>query len=132
MSKGTLEPRHVRCVTLRLAGYKQTEIAKALEVDDGTISRWLQLPEVKQAIAETAADAIAAGGTLLRVTYSEAVQTLRRLLESEDEGVRLRAASEILDRVPLPQDDGGNPADAENVYAKLGAWAETSSTTTEE
>ena len=106
---------------MRLAGAKQTEIAKALEVEDSTVCRWLQIPEVKQAIAETAQDAIAAGGTLLRVTYSEAVQTLRQLLLSEDEGVRLRAAAEILDRVPLPMEDvalrevpgTGNPWDGE-------------------
>lgn len=122
MSAKGLDPKHVRCVALRVAGHKQKEIARALEVDEATISRWLQLPEVKQTIAETAADAIAAGGTLLKASYSDAVATLLKLMaESDDEGIRLKAATEVLNRVPAPVEDvplheipsTGNPWDGE-------------------
>ena len=87
-----------RFITARLGTTTDKAAAEEIGINDKTPSKWDNKEQVNEAIkllqrraADGAVDAISQA-TL------RAAMTVVRLLDSEDEGVRLRAAQDLLDR----------------------------------
>lgn len=129
----SLEPQHHRYIQLRLLGYTNPEAATELHIDAATAWRWGQMPQVSEELSKLQGDATESVARLLRNAGIKAAKTQTELLDCEDPRVRLQASIEILKRQPAVDDGASSkPADGENVYAKLGAWAESRTDSTEE
>lgn len=98
-----LTPIQQRAAVLLAQGLSAREVARRLDIDDHTISRWKRDPAFMAAIA-AAGEAIDASiraelaefGADLRRAKGEALAALREILRAEDPADRLRAADILL------------------------------------
>lgn len=103
-------PRRARAYALLAGGAGVRAVARELKVKHETIIRWRDSEEGQDEIRRLGAklaairegELAAAEKRLSRLTH-RAVDVLSELLESDDEGVRLRAATAIADRGGLPK-----------------------------
>lgn len=111
-------PRHFRMIDLHVAGLSNVDIAKTLECTPQSVGIVLRSPIVRKEIQrqlsiksdgsiEQDLDAFASRAlAALEESSEKAANTQIDLLESDDDSVKLRASSSILDRVlgkPEPQ-----------------------------
>lgn len=97
----TLTALQSSAVSLIAAGKTYTEVAEALKVDRKTLWTWRKdNPAFNEAVEQTLAafrDEVASG---LVQSGRKAMDTLAALAErAEDEGIRLKAATELLNRI---------------------------------
>jgi predicted DNA-binding protein (UPF0251 family) len=100
-----LEPQHWRYIQLRLLGATNQEAAQELGVERQTTHRWGTIPEVREELALLIRDNTESAARLLRASVTKAAKKIVALTDSEDEGIALRAATTILERVPETQAD---------------------------
>lgn len=110
MSKSNLTEQQHAGIVLLLAGKSQKDVATKLDVNPSTIFRWTREPEFIAELRRQRLDVHEAAISKLRGLGARAVDTLASALDSEDEGIRLRAASKILDTIGL--DKIPEPTDA--------------------
>lgn len=78
-------------------------IAALFKVDDATIKRWAQHPDVKRALGEVSSAIVANTKATAEDLVIAAFKTLAELVcDAEDERVRLEASKTILDRFGYP------------------------------
>lgn len=97
----TLTALQSSAVSLIAAGKTYTEVAEALKIDRKTLWTWRKdNPAFNEAVEQTLAafrDEVASG---LVQSGRKAMDTLAALAErAEDEGIRLKAATEVLNRI---------------------------------
>lgn len=102
MARGEIgEAKRAEVVRMRVDGATCTEIAKALDVDPAAVSRTMNAPDVKAAIAGRNAELLEAVRDNFVNAQMLAWRTMVSLLRSEDERIRIMAAKDILDRGPM-------------------------------
>lgn len=103
--KPSLEPQHWRYIQLRLLGATNAEAAEELNVERQTTYRWGQIPAVQEELARLVQDATESAVRLLKANVTKAAKKVVALTDSEDEGIALRAAQAVLERIPaMPED----------------------------
>lgn len=113
-----LNGKQDQVITLLLAGKTQKDAAAEADVAKETVSRWMNGDPAFVATLNTRRRELwGANAQRLRSLAGKAVDTLEGLLESENETMRLRAASEILKAVSLarvePPSGKTNPEDVQ-------------------
>lgn len=105
-----VHPRRQRAYELLAAGVGLRAIGRELKVKHDTVIAWRDSPEGQREVAVIASNlkavrdaALIAAEKRLGALAARAVDTLAELLESDDENVRLRAATAIADRGGLPK-----------------------------
>jgi transposase-like protein len=93
-----LQPKHEQFVALLIAGKSYKDIANELEVNRATLTVWRQLETVEarynQLVTEVKND-LESG---LIGLYSEAVETVKKCLTSENDHTRLKAALWLIEK----------------------------------
>lgn len=90
-----LSPTQTQALHLLASGKTNGQAAKAVGVRPETIGRWRKLPQFDDALKAAADPGLNDADSNLVFLKWKAYDTLSSLLESDDETVRLRAASEI-------------------------------------
>lgn len=85
-----------QAVQLLVAGRRQVDVAKELDVTEETLSRWKALPTFTAALHLAVRDAYESNLGTVRESAREALDVLRDLLKSQDEKVRLQAALSVV------------------------------------
>jgi transposase-like protein len=80
-------------------GKSSAALAKELEISEQTASTWLRDPRVQKLITDVQVEHWQEAQSMLLSVQKKAVQTLAKLLNSDDERIRLSAAKEILTQV---------------------------------
>ena len=89
-----LSPKQVTGLQMMLEGQSNGQIAKRLGIRPETVSRWRQLPQFRDALENNNdPDKIDADTNITYLRW-RSYDVLLSLLESEDDAIRLRAASE--------------------------------------
>ena len=89
-------------ITLLLAGKTQKDAATEVGVAEETVSRWMKgNADFVATLNARRRELWGANAQRLRSLAGKAIKTLEGLLESENEAMQLRAASEILKAVSL-------------------------------
>jgi len=97
-----LNGKQDQVITLLLAGKTQKDAAAEVDVAEETVSRWMKGDAVFVATLNARRRELwGANAQRLRSLAGKAIKTLEGLLESENEAMQLRAASEILKAVSL-------------------------------
>ncbi len=104
-------PRHFKILDLKVAGFKNTEIAKSLGMSPATVGAISRSPlfnaELQRRLKDRNEDGAAEeqeafeskARSILTQNAEKASMVQSDLLDSEDDSVRLRASNSILDRV---------------------------------
>lgn len=93
------KPMVSRIVQLFITGqYSQKEIAHILRINPGTVSKWLQVPEVRDIINEYQKNESIMVDQAIKAVRMKAVNKMNELLDAENEMVQWQAARDILDR----------------------------------
>lgn len=94
--KPALNERQLRAIPLLVAGMSQRDVAKRLHTHAMQITKWRREPEFRAALEQARKDCFDEGIGQLKAAVTEAVRVLREALDSDDESIRLAAASKIL------------------------------------
>lgn len=101
---GEREAVGMSVVVMRLAGYSNTQIGRAIGVSRGQVREILEQPEVADALLTLRQNLPQAALDLMEGYLIEAVQTLVDVMRTEqDNGIVLKAISELFDRAGLPK-----------------------------
>jgi hypothetical protein len=91
-------------VTFTIAGYTPTQISKIIGISRGKVRGILDEPETAELMDKTIQGLTEAASELLESYSLEAVQAIADVMRaSDDDGMILKAAAEILDRSGLPK-----------------------------
>jgi transposase len=93
-----LSPKKVKVIAALLAGKSQAAAAQHAGVAERTVHHWVVDPDFKAEYDRQRTLLAEQALASLQGLATEAVETLRSLLQSERESVRLRTACYILDR----------------------------------
>jgi len=92
-------PRIGRAVQLFLSsGYSRAQIGNMLNVQASTVSKWLNIPEVKQYMKEFQKEEAIIIKSRMHASSAAALDKMVKLLDSPIDGVALQAAKDLLDR----------------------------------
>jgi hypothetical protein len=94
-----LKARQQAAVGAILSTRTLAEASAASGVSTSTLKRWQVQPAFREALAEGSRDLLSSAITHLLRASSRAADVLVDLLESEAEGIKLRAAIALVDRV---------------------------------
>jgi transposase len=94
-----VDPRQMVAVRLLIAGKTRKAVAEHLGVDEKTIGRWLQEPAVKRELGQQLASVSTETWIQMVAQTAEVWEVFRKLLQSPDERIRLRASIWYLGRV---------------------------------
>lgn len=100
------EQEHVAMtvVVLKLAGYSRAQIGSVVGISRGQVRQILEDPVIEERLILLRAKLPQAALELLQGYSIEAVQSIIAVMrESDDNGIVLKAAGEILDRAGLPK-----------------------------
>lgn len=103
-SPGAWTPRKaamLRCMVIE--GLRPFEIAKKYKCEAGTIGKYRKEEEWIKREAAMKEDVYGLQKIQLGSLVDPAIDALRETVKSEDEGIKLRAATEILDRTGFPK-----------------------------
>ncbi len=97
-TKSLRHPRKEEMIRLLLAGHTQSEAAKVIGCNHGTVSRWVREPEVALILATKRKERREAASAALDDAVPKAIAVLREAMETTKVpwGVRVRAAVELL------------------------------------
>ena len=102
MARGEIgESRRGELIRMRVEGASVTEIATALGVDPGAVSRTLKAPDVRAEIDATNRETLDAVRDGFIAAQLLAWRTMVKLLRSDDDRIRIMAAKDILDPGPM-------------------------------
>jgi hypothetical protein len=91
-------------LVMKLAGYTNTQMAKAIGIGRNQVKEILDDPKVTEKLVLLRASLPSAALDLLEGYMIEAVQTIVDVMRTaEDNAIVLKAASEVLDRAGLPK-----------------------------
>ena len=93
-----VSPAQLQAAHLTAEGHSVSDIARVLGVDRVTVWRWKRLETFQAALNAILAELQAAARLSYLSRVGKALRALDGLLEAENEGVRLRAALEVLER----------------------------------
>lgn len=82
-------------------GRTQVDTAREVGVDVSTIRRWTGMPSFRAAINQEREHVLGGARDRFRAMLDTALDSVEGLLQSPDEGIRLKAATLVLDKVPL-------------------------------
>ena len=95
----SLSPAKMQVITLYLTGnYTKKRIADIVGLSSGTVSIWLQSPDIQIVIRELQKRELGLVRADLNALRHKAVETMEDLLSSPMDNVRFSAAKDILDR----------------------------------
>jgi hypothetical protein len=101
-----VEIPHVKTMVgiLKVAGYNRTQIAKVIGISRGQVTEFLETKEVEKLIVDLREGLPLAALDLMHGYMIEAVQAIVDVMRtSDDGGVVLKAAAEVLDRGGMPK-----------------------------
>ncbi len=87
-----LSPQQWQAIGLLVAGKRQADIAREIDVSEETLSRWRNSPIYAAALNQAVRDSYSSTIGLVRDAVADAVMAIRGCLQSEDDRVRLAAA----------------------------------------
>ena len=96
-----LTEQQIACIEHLLAGQTKRQAAEAVGVNASTLSAWLQEPAFVAQLNARRKDVHQANTERLRDMASKAIDVIEQALESENEAVKLRAASQVLKALRL-------------------------------
>ena len=96
-----LTEQQLTCIEYMLTGQTKRQAAEAVGVNASTLSAWLQEPAFVAQLNARRKDLHHANTERLRDMASRAIDVIEQTLESENEAVRLRAASQVLKALRL-------------------------------
>jgi hypothetical protein len=96
---GKLKARQQAAVGAILSSRTLAEASANSGVSTATLKRWQAQPAFREALEQGSRDLLSSAITHMLRASSRAAETLVSLLESEQEGIRLRAALGLFDRV---------------------------------
>lgn len=98
-------------ISLWIQGKTNREIAELLGLDQSTVWRWSQRPDVQERLARYRADVDRAVANKVVDACREAVDKVRELMRTaDDERVQLAAAKDLLDRARVTDAPSTGPA----------------------
>ena len=118
-----LTPQQVTALPLLASGAKKKDAAATAGVCPQTISTWLQEPHFSAALRTQREKLAALASDRLRDATDAAVNTVVKLMESNSEAIKLKAATYILDRVVLLDSSGTLPYPQPSLEDSLGLLA---------
>ncbi|MDA8084011.1 MAG: hypothetical protein M0024_10180 [Nitrospiraceae bacterium] len=95
----TLPPNQARAIPLILSARNIAEGCKKARISRDTFYDWSRQPEFKAEFYRQRQEIIDAATHELRMTVGDAVNTLRELLTSNEDSVRLRTAQTLLENI---------------------------------
>lgn len=101
-----VEIPHIKSMVsmLKVAGYNRVQISKVIGISRGQVTEFLEMPDVQKSIEDLRESIPAAAKELMQGYMIEAVQVVLDVMRtSEDDAIRLKAASEIFDRGGMPK-----------------------------
>ena len=104
----TFSTKQLIAISLLLAGRSGRDIAKEIDVQEQSISRWKQLPSFKTALEEGQAEILKSSKCKLIALFEKSLDTLAESLDSDEEKYRLKAAAtltSIATKVPAAEAD---------------------------
>jgi hypothetical protein len=102
--EGEQEAIGTNVAVLKIAGYSNVQISKIVGISRNQVAEILEDARVKQLLVELRTNLTNAAIELLESYSIEAIQALADVLRtSDDDGIRIKAASEILDRAGIPK-----------------------------
>ncbi len=87
-----LSPLQWQAIGLLVAGKRQADIAREIDVSEESLSRWRNSPIYAAALNQAVRDSYSSTIGLVRDAVADAVMAIRGCLQSEDDRVRLAAA----------------------------------------
>jgi hypothetical protein len=87
-----LSPQQWQAISLLVAGKRQADIAREIDVSEETLSRWRNSPIYGAALNQAVRDSYSSTIGLVRDAVADAVMAIRGCLQSGDDKVRLAAA----------------------------------------
>ena len=97
-ANGRIAPKLARAAVLLAGGLSLRQTAKRVKVGERTLYRWSRDPNFAAEVAQLRAAMLRRGAGQLARLIGRAVKTLKELLESDDERIRLGAASRVLEQ----------------------------------
>lgn len=94
-----LTEKQLKAIPIILAAKNVTEGVKRARTSKTTFYEWLKSPGFKEEFTRQRKEVIELALHELKTSTSEAVNVLKELLRSSEEGIRLRASTAILDYV---------------------------------
>ncbi len=102
-----LQPKHLRIIALKVAGWANVEIAGMLNLSESYVSQIIHHPllqDYKQEMAEEIAkDTLIDARTVIQSHTMDAALKLAEHMRSDTETISLRASESILDRGGIPK-----------------------------
>mgnify|MGYP000940715831 CR=1 FL=1 len=99
MKTTDLKSLQEQAITLLIAGNSITDTAKALEIDRGTLYNWLNNNNFESEYNQMRAEYKEQARNNLLHLYSEAIETIKKLLNSQNETISFKTAIFILQSV---------------------------------
>jgi hypothetical protein len=87
-----LSPQQWQAIGLLVAGKRQADIARELNISEESLSRWRNSPIYAAALNQAVRDSYSSTIGLVRDAVADAVMAIRGCLHSDDDRVRLAAA----------------------------------------
>lgn len=91
----------VKMAFLYIQGWDGKSIAKAFDTDEAVISKLKSSPKFKAVLTTLNAEIVSTARTFLAASGMKAVITLIKCMDSRDDKTKLRASTEVLDRIGI-------------------------------
>lgn len=107
----TLTEQQILAAGMVATGETGREIAEALQISEGTVSRWRQRPEFKAYVNQLLAESDECVKNRLRALSDTALNTIETVMRDRNASPadRLKAALAVLDKVSLQEIGSSNP-----------------------
>ncbi|MCB2308991.1 helix-turn-helix domain containing protein [Clostridium estertheticum] len=93
-----LDERQIKAVLCRATGGNISQIARKAGVTRNTIYKWIELEEFKAEVAKCQQEFLTQGKSMISYLSVKALNTLQKLMYSDNEKIRFDAASKVLDK----------------------------------
>jgi len=93
----SLTEKQLASIPVILASKNYAEGVRKLKIGKTTFYNWLKIPEYKQELDSQRKQLITQALSILRISTGKAVQVLIKLLDSDNEMIRLKTAITILE-----------------------------------
>jgi hypothetical protein len=95
---GHLGYRAEQAISALVASKTVRQAAASVNISERTLLRWLKLPEFQSRLRKARNEVLEAALEELKILTAEAVKILRDALRSENEFLRVKAATIVIDR----------------------------------
>jgi len=93
-----LDERQIKAVISRAAGDNISEMSRKAGVTRKTIYKWIELDEFKAEVGKCTQEFLTQGKSMIAALSVKALNTLNKLMDSDNEKTRFDASSKVLDK----------------------------------